>query len=98
MNIFQKDSKGVVLKLIVKPGSRKNEIVGIFNDRIKIKIKSEPQEGKANKELIKYLALVLKIPKLLITIIKGEFSREKDVLIENAEINYILDRMDRFDN
>jgi uncharacterized protein (TIGR00251 family) len=93
MKFLINHKNGIILKLIIKPGSRKNEIIGVFNDRLKIKIKSAPHEGKANKELIKFLAQILEIPKSLITIIKGEFLGEKDVLIESTEINDIFDRV-----
>ncbi len=44
------------IKVYVKPNSGKNSVEGIFNGRIKIKICSPPQDGRANKELIDFIS------------------------------------------
>ena len=49
---------------------------------LKIRIKAPPEKGKANCELIKFLAKELKMPKSAVRIIKGEKSREKVVIVE----------------
>ena len=49
-------------------------------------LKSQPEKGKANKELISLFAKKLKTPKESIVIIKGEVSRNKRIRIE-AEIS-----------
>ncbi|MCL4415388.1 MAG: DUF167 domain-containing protein [Actinobacteria bacterium] len=69
--------KTKIIKLIVKPNSAKNFIEGAYQGRIKIKIAASPQKGKANKELIKFIAEKLEIPKKNIKIIAGEKSHLK---------------------
>jgi uncharacterized protein len=66
-----------IIKLIVKPNAAKNFIEGVYLDRIKIRISSPPEKGKANKELIKFIAEKLEIPKKNIKIISGEKSHLK---------------------
>ena len=46
-----------------------------------MKITAQPIDGKANKALIEYLSKLLKIPKSLFEIVKGETSKDKNVLI-----------------
>jgi uncharacterized protein len=69
--------KTKIIKLIVKPNSAKNLIEGAYQDRIKVKIASPPEKGKANKELIKFISVKLEIPKKNIKIISGEKSHLK---------------------
>ena len=60
--------------------------MGLFTDAdgtdyIKINVISPPEKGKANAELIKFLAKSLKIAKSDFTIISGELDRYKKILI-----------------
>ena len=71
-----------ILEVYVRPSSSLNEICGEHGGRLKIKIKSPPEDGKANLELVSFLALILKIPKNKMTLIKGESSRQKCLLVE----------------
>lgn len=75
----------VLLKIYVMPGARKSEIVGLFGEplRLKIKISAPPIDGAANKELIKFLSKKLKLPKSALELIRGETSRNKDILVDN---------------
>jgi uncharacterized protein len=77
----------ITLKLYVQPGSKKNEVIGIFEGALKIKLATQPIEGQANLALIKYLSKLLKIPKSKIILKKGEKSRHKIVEIQSNDIN-----------
>jgi len=72
-----------IIKLIVKPNSAKNFIEGVYSDRIKIRIASPPEKGKANKELVKFISEKLEIPKKDIKIISGEKSHLKVLEIKD---------------
>ena len=53
------------------------------NGALKIHLVSQPEKGRANKELIKFLAHALGIPQQAIAILKGDTSRTKKLLIEH---------------
>ena len=81
-------------KVHVIPGSKLNQIVGYMDDgSLKIKLKAKPVEGKANKELIKYLSEVLEIKTSEIEIDSGLNSRNKKISIWNVEKSWILQKM-----
>ncbi len=73
----------IILKVKIIPKSKCNKLVGYENDILKIKINAPAQKGKANKELIYFLAKILSISQRDITIISGETSRIKKIQIEN---------------
>lgn len=73
---------GVEIFLSIKPGSKKNEIVGLYACRLKINVNSPPQDGKANKELINFLSSKCNIPKSRFELRKGENSRIKTLFIQ----------------
>jgi len=72
---------GVLLKLKVLPRSSRCEIVGPHGDFLKIKVTAPPLEGRANEEIIEFLAATLGIKKGQVNIVSGHASRHKTVAI-----------------
>ena len=67
-----KDGDEVYLRIKVRPGASKNEFKGEMTDGTwKINIAAVPERGKANQELIGFLAKELKFKKENIKIISG---------------------------
>lgn len=66
------------------PNSSKNEFGEISNEFLKVKVSAQPIENKANKELIKFLSESLKIPKTKISLISGDKSKLKRILIKDT--------------
>jgi hypothetical protein len=78
---IREDDKGFLLKIYVQPRSRKNEVVGLHDDALKIKITSPPVDGAANRACINFLAKCLKLPKSCIDIVSGHTSRIKQIRV-----------------
>jgi len=71
-----------VLDLYIKPNAKRTTIEGLHGDRIKIRIASPPEKGKANKELISLLSRITDVHRDNIRIISGITSNYKRVRIE----------------
>ena len=71
------------LALKVTPGAKRNEVLGWEEDYpqvgrvLKLKIAAPPVEGKANKEIILFLAKTLGIPKSAVELVHGTSGRIK---------------------
>lgn len=72
------------VKILVQPGAKKSQIVGIQENRLKIKIQARPVEGKANKCLCNFLSDVMGIRKSQLLLEKGLTSRQKSILISGV--------------
>ena len=79
--MFRSHAEGIIISLHVIPNAPKNEIIGIYNNHLKIKIKAPPVEGKANEEIISLFKQILNISKNKIELLSGEKSKNKSVLI-----------------
>lgn len=79
----------ILLSLIIQPGSKFNQVIGVVGEELKIKIRAAAIEDKANIELIKYLSELLAIPKSKIIIKRGHNSRHKIVEIAGYGQNII---------
>ncbi len=73
---------GQVIKVKVIPKSPRTEIVGTMDDgTIKIRVAATPEKGKANAELIAFLAKHYGVARSQIVIITGETSHTKQIRI-----------------
>lgn len=72
----------MIITIKVFPQSGKQQLVIDKNGNLKCYLKSPPEDGKANKELITFFAKTLKIPATSITILLGKTSRQKTIKID----------------
>ena len=74
--------KGAAIAVRVTPRASKNQIVGALQDgTLKINIESAVTEGKANEELIAFLAGILDVTKDRIEVVAGDTGRDKLVSV-----------------
>ncbi|CEG55817.1 DUF167 domain-containing protein [Legionella fallonii] len=74
---FKITNERVTLQVYVKPNASKTALLEINQDALHIAVHAQPQDGKANKELILFIAKLLKIPKTQIMLVRGQESRHK---------------------
>lgn len=82
---FQWQGNDLIITCHLQPKASKSEVVGLHDNALKIRIKAPPVDGKANTELIKFLAKEFAVRKNDITLISGELSRHKRVRICNPK-------------
>ena len=75
------DGDGIVLALHIQPRAAKNEICGIHDKSLKIRLTSPPVDGAANKLCREFLAEMFGVPKTDVNIISGKTSRHKRVRV-----------------
>ena len=75
---------GLSFRVWVQPKSSRNQIVGVHEDALKIKLTAPPVGGAANKMCLKFLAKQLKTPVSDLTLLSGQTSRRKQILIKTA--------------
>jgi uncharacterized protein (TIGR00251 family) len=69
------------LKVRVIPNARRNELSAISQDEVRLKIQAPAQDGKANTEVIRFLAELIDCQKSRIAIKRGEKARNKTIEI-----------------
>ena len=74
----------MIFTVRVIPWASKSEIVGEYDEALKVKLSAPPVDGAANKELIKLLSEAFGVSKREVSILKGETSKTKTVLVLNA--------------
>lgn len=85
--------KIVKIKVYAKPNAKQSKLIKISKGEWHIALQAKPQEGEANKELIRFLSTLLRVPKTQIILEKGVASRYKLVsLPENTKVKALLEQ------
>jgi hypothetical protein len=72
------NNKEIYLRVKVFPGAGKTDLLSIMSDgTVKIAVAAAPEKGKANQELINFLATALGVRKYQVKIISGLTDRLK---------------------
>jgi uncharacterized protein (TIGR00251 family) len=70
-----------LVEILVKTNSKKQGIEKLADDRFKVSLTSEPEKGKANRELLEVLSKFFGIYQSRIDIVSGKTSKRKKVKI-----------------
>ena len=83
----REDGAALTLTLHVQPGAKRTEVAGVHGEgtqaRLKIRLAAPPVDGKANAELLRFLADAFGVPLRSVVLLRGETSRQKVVRIEH---------------
>jgi uncharacterized protein len=80
----------------IQPKSSRDEITGVHDGRLKIKIAALPVEGKANDRLISFIAKSFGVPKSGVEIVKGKTSKLKTVKVAGLDQEAYNDFLSKF--
>lgn len=79
-------SNGVLISVRLQPRSSRNQLEGVVEGALKIRLTAPPVEGSANRSLIEFLSEVTGLRKSAFVISSGHKSRDKSVLAEGADL------------
>ena len=73
----------LVLRIRIQPRASRDQIAGIQDQRLKIRISAPPADGAANRHLIAFLAQEFRVPKTAVEMLSGETGREKRLAVHD---------------
>ena len=75
------------------PNASRSEVVGWVGDAVKVKVQSPPVDGRANEELIRFLAEALGVKRSALRLAAGASSRLKQVEVSGLSRDAALRRL-----
>jgi len=82
----REDGAALILALHVQPGAKRTDVAGVHGEgaeaRLKVRLAAPPVDGKANAELLRFLADAFGVPLRHVALLHGEASRQKVVRID----------------
>ena len=82
---YSEKDRALTFAVRIVPRASRSELAGEYNGALRIRIAAPPVEGAANRELIRLLAKMFKLPQNSIAIISGAGSKNKVVHIAGAD-------------
>ncbi len=72
------------LRIAAQPGAARTQVGGEFDGCLRLRIAAPPVDGRANTEIIRFLAERLQVPRRAIRLLSGAGSRRKRFAVEAA--------------
>jgi hypothetical protein len=74
-----------VLDISAVPGAKRTEVVGLHDGALRLRLAAPPVDGKANDEIVAWLAQSLGLPRRGVQLLRGPTSRRKQIQIDAPE-------------
>jgi uncharacterized protein (TIGR00251 family) len=75
---------GVTLAIRAVPRAARDEVAGLHDGAIRIRLRAPPVDGKANEALVRFLAERLGIPRRSVAVVSGQTGRAKRVRVSGV--------------
>lgn len=72
---------GISLAVLAAPRASRTEVAGVAEGRLRIRVAAAPAEGEANRELVRFLATALGVPRGAVAITAGASGRRKTIRV-----------------
>ncbi len=73
----------MMITVMAHPNSRKPRVETVAQDKLHVYVAEAPEGGKANKAVVKSLAVYYKVPLTRIVFLRGQKSKQKTFLIDS---------------
>lgn len=85
------DDRASSVRIVVKavPGARRDEIVGMLGERLKVRVRAPAEGGRANEAICALIASAVGIPPRGVRIVSGHASSEKIVEIASNDADVL---------
>ena len=90
---IKKMAAGISFDVRVKTQAGKTTVVGKYGGRMKITVKSPPEKGRANEEVVECISDFLNIPKSQVSIKYGHTSQNKCIFVATKNAVDIINRI-----
>lgn len=81
------------LEIWVQPRASRDEVAGVRDGTVKVRLTAPPVDGEANSALVRFLAKLLGVPRSTVTLVRGQTARRKTVRIEGLTLEQVRERL-----
>jgi len=84
-DVLRAEGSRLFLEVYASPRAARSRVAGLHDGRLKVHVAAPPVDGAANRELVRFLARELGVPRSAVTLARGGSSRRKTVAIEGLD-------------
>ena len=96
--LLQQADRQLLLLLHIQPKASKSRVVGLFDGSLKLAIQAPPVDGRANEEVLRFLAELLDVPRRQLSLVSGTRGRKKQVAVSGIEAAQLRQKLHPFLN
>lgn len=89
MSVFTEVDGGVILNVRAQPRSSRPGLDSVIADAVKVRVKSAPVDGRANKEIIEVVADAFGLAKSRVAFKSGETSKTKRLMLSGVTVSQL---------
>lgn len=93
--VVREISGGALLRLRVKPGARRDRLIGAYGECLKLEVRAVPERGQANAAVSRLLARTFSVGRSEVVVVAGRGSQDKVIEIRGATTLSIVDALQR---
>jgi uncharacterized protein (TIGR00251 family) len=75
---------GWMIQIIAAPRAKRSKFIGLHGGFPRIAVAAPPTDGRANEELTRFMAELLKVPRQSIQLLRGDSSKHKSILVHGV--------------
>lgn len=87
------DGSGVTISVKAVPGAKRDEIVGLLGERLKVRVSAPPEDGRANRAVCRLVAGALGLPGSAVSVVRGQSNPEKTLRAEGIDLATAVARL-----
>lgn len=76
---------GPRFRVAARPGASKSAVLGLHDGALRIQVGAAPEKGKANKELVAFLAKTLAVARADLSLVSGQSARAKTFAVAGLD-------------
>lgn len=84
MSAIESLPEGCRIHLHVAPRASRTKVAGLHDGRIKLTVAAPPVEGRANEEIVKFLARALRVGRTAVRLVSGDSGKRKVVEVDGV--------------
>ena len=86
----------LLLRLHVQPKAGRSKVSGLFDGCLKLAVQAPPVDGRANEEVLRYLAEIFSVPLRQLALVSGARGRRKQVAITGLSVAEVRGKLAPF--
>lgn len=87
-------AEGVSVAVRAQPGARRNEVAGIRDRMLLVRVTQAPEKGKANKAIAEVIAKAVGLRRSQVELLSGDTSRQKRFLIRDVTVDELAAKLE----
>jgi uncharacterized protein len=87
--------QGASFDVRVQPRAKRTAILGVLEGRLRVALAAPPIDGRANDELVRFLADFFEVPRSSVCVLAGEHARNKHIAIAQRTATQIAEAFEQ---